>query len=59
MAEKKAALLVHERADMLVANLAVHWVVLMDPLLVDSKADSTGRQSVGRMVDVRAAKKAH
>ena len=58
-AEKKAALLVHERADMSVANLAVHWVSLMDQLLVDSKVDLTGRPSVGRMADVRAVKKAH
>jgi hypothetical protein len=38
-AEKKAALLGYERADMLVANLAEHWVASLAVMLVHKLVD--------------------
>ena len=38
-AEKKAALLGYERADMLVANLAEHWVASLAVMMVHKLVD--------------------
>jgi hypothetical protein len=38
-AEKKAALLEYERADMLVGHLAEHWVVSLAAMMVHKLVD--------------------
>jgi hypothetical protein len=58
LAEKKDVIRVKGRADMLVANLAEHWVGPLAVMMVESLVDGLEQRSVERMAASKAEKKA-